>query len=117
MNLFSGITFLNLGLLLGLLPPILILAYLFQQKFKHQKVSSVIVLKTLPRRTALLTNIKLPLRFFLEFLALIAIVLAIAMPVIIDRSDSGAIVLDNTLSMQAVDTMVRLDSEGSLSRV
>lgn len=104
MEIFGSIQFLSLGsAVFGAIIPLLVLAYLFKRKTLNQKVSSLVILKQIPKRTSVTRKVKLPLRFFLELLALIALLLALTEPVEMNKKSKGVILLDNSLSMQATD--------------
>ena len=85
----------------GLGIPLLVLAYLRRQQTKRYVVSSVLVLKTLSRRSAPRRRFLPPLRFFLELFALAALVFAAAEPLFDTHGDRIAILLDNSFSMRA----------------
>ena len=89
------------GLLISALSPILIFAYLKSEKNKKKKVSSIIILKKLNKKKSISKKIKLPLRFYLELLALLLIAFAAAKPMLNDDRFQVAVVLDNSLSMAA----------------
>lgn len=90
------------SLLLGAAIPVLIFAYITKNQRKKKVVSSVLILKTLPKRTRVRRKIKLPLRFFLELLALLLLTLAFAEPFIKSEGEKIALVFDTSLSMRAV---------------
>lgn len=102
MSWFSLLHFAHPGLLLlGAAAPALILAYLQRNPLKRTVVSSIIILKRIPKAPALKRRMKLPLRFFLELLALLLLTGAAAMPFLNDRGEHVAILIDNSLSMRA----------------
>ena len=98
----TSMEFLNLGLL-GLLAgtPLLLLAYLKRDPRKKRIVSSLLILKTLPKRKTLRRRVKPPLRFYLELLALLLLGAASAWPVFSSDGENVAILIDSSLSMQA----------------
>lgn len=102
MEWLSYLQFANIpGLLLTLVAPLLIFAYLKKNTLKRNVVSSLIVLSKLPRRKAFKRRIHLPLRFFLELAALLLLALAAASPFLRAHGEHIALVIDNTLSMRA----------------
>ncbi len=107
-GLFSGIQFVGPWFLAGLLlTPLLIYAYRNKTPQKRKTVSSLILLRTLQKREAPKTKFKPPLRFFLELLALASLMIAAAMPVQTDSARRAALLIDNTLSMRALETTGR----------
>lgn len=110
-SLISQIQFANLsGLLLAIAAPLLIFAYMRTRSKKPIFVSSALILNRLSKRPVAKSNIKLPLRFFFELLALLLLCLAATHP---SFKDVGrvALVIDNSLSMGT-----RLSQEDSKSR-
>ncbi len=87
-----------------LLTPALILAYLHRNPAKKKIVSSLVVLKALTLRPLPRRKFKPPLRFFLELLALAALCLAAARPVTLSDQFRIALVIDNSLSMRAMES-------------
>ncbi len=120
----TSMEFLNIGLL-GLLAgtPLLLLAYLKRDPRKKRLVSSLIILKTLPKRKTLRRRVKPPLRFYLELLALLLLGAASAWPVFSSDGENVAILIDSSLSMQAaaapgISSKSRFDEAlGALERV
>ena len=101
-------SFLNLaGLFLGVTIPLLVLAYLKRPPENRKKISSLILLKDLPSAPRLKKKIKLPLRFYLELLALLAMLAAICQPIFLKKGDLVAVLLDNSMSMAADDRLSR----------
>jgi hypothetical protein len=99
---FSSLTFLQpLALFATIAAPTLILAYLMKDTRKKVAVSSVMLLKGLNKKATLKRKIKLPPNFFFEFLALLLLAIAAAMPAVSDKSENVAILFDNSLSMSA----------------
>jgi len=88
-------------LLAAAFAPLLIFAYLRRQSRRWQTVSSVLILERLPLRRTLRRRFKPPLRFFVEFAALLALVLAAAGPSCKRQGERVAVLLDNSLSMRA----------------
>ncbi|MCC6932753.1 MAG: VWA domain-containing protein [Deltaproteobacteria bacterium] len=102
MSFLSSYQLLNWGgLWLALLGPILILAYLYQGRFSKDKIASIMILRSLPKKTVIKQKIKLPLRYFLELFAILALTLALADIVKNDKNDTNIFILDTSLSMQA----------------
>ncbi len=100
--LLSGVQFLSpWALMSALAVPLLVLAYLKRVERKRTTFSSVLILKLLSKKQSVQRKVKLPLRFFLELCALLALVLGGAWPVFESRSARVAIVVDNSLSMSA----------------
>ncbi len=101
----SGLKFLNPALL-GLLAfiPLLIFAYLQRKKLKPKIVSSLLILRSLKKHPISRRKFKPPFRFFLELLALLLLVLAVADPRIRQGGNTVAILLDNSLSMEALSS-------------
>lgn len=81
--------------------PALVLAYLRKTKLTRDTVSSVLILKALKQHPRKKRKFKPPLRFFIEVLALLCLLLAVASPFITDRAEHTAILLDTSLSMKA----------------
>ena len=103
MEWFASLNFLNLAAL-GLLPfvPVLLVAYLRQRTKLKRVVSSTFILKQLPEKTRLKRKLQLPLRFFLELAALLLIIAAALWPILEQKESRVALVIDNSLSMQAI---------------
>jgi hypothetical protein len=100
----SGFQFLAPLTLAGaLLLPLLVIAYLRQNPKKKRFVSSVVVLRDLSRKQTIRKKFSPPLRFFLELLALALLCLAGAMPTKRDEQKRIAVIVDNSLSMRALD--------------
>ena len=100
-SLFSFTNFAFLGALLAL--PLLVLAY---KKNKHQKkirVSSTFILKDLKQKKIQRKSIKLPLRFYIELLALILLVLAASGLYIKSNAESYIVYIDNSASMSVAN--------------
>jgi len=97
---------LQLGNILGLsllgLIPLLVLAYLKRRSERLQMVSSVLLLKTLPKHPIRKRRFKPPLRFFLEALSLLLLAIAAAVPIFKEGGERVAVVLDNSMSMSAL---------------
>jgi len=105
LSFLSTLQFAQPWLLAGLLlTPALILAYLHRNPTKRKIVSSLIVLKSLTLKPAPRRKFKPPLRFFLELLALAALCAAAARPVTLSDQYRIALVIDNSLSMRALET-------------
>ena len=112
----AGFEFLFPAMLFGAaLVPALILAYLQKNQQKRRVVSSVVVLKHLSTKQAARKKFKPPLRFFLELLALICLVLAGAMPNSRNEQKRAALVIDNSFSMRA-STKPGLSNESRLDQ-
>jgi hypothetical protein len=92
------------ALSVALAAPLLVLAYLRRAPTKRIIVSSLLLLKGLPKHATIQKRIKLPLRFFLELLALLLLAAAAAQPLLFDRGQRVALVLDNSLSMMTIAT-------------
>lgn len=88
-------------LALGLAAPLLVLAYTRKQTRNARRVSSVLLLRRLPKHSVIRKRVKLPLNFFFELLALLALAAAAAYPLYTSSGSRTAIILDNTLSMSA----------------
>jgi len=102
--MFSGLSLLNLlGLTLSLAVPLLVLAYLKRPPENRRTISSLFLLKNLPSAPKLKKKVKLPLRFFLELLALLLFVTAISQPIFKNKGELLAILLDDSMSMAAID--------------
>ena len=102
MTFFAGFEFLNLaGLWLGLAFPVLLWAYFYQGRFRKNTVASIMIMQLIPRKALIKRKLKLPLRFFLELLALCLLLLALAELNKQDTKTTAVLVLDNSLSMQA----------------
>ncbi|MBP9837090.1 MAG: BatA and WFA domain-containing protein [Proteobacteria bacterium] len=101
-DFFSKLHFTNPLLLSGLLVSfLLILAYLKQKIKTEVTFSSNIFLKKLPKQIIAKQKFKPPLRFFLELASLLFLSLAAAQPFLKNDSNQEAIIIDNSLSMQA----------------
>lgn len=92
-----------IGLALVFAVPLLVLAYRKRKSAKTQIVSSLLILKTLTTRPVPKKRIKLPLRFYIEALALLALAIASALPVIKPAGKKIAVIIDNSLSMSAIN--------------
>ena len=104
MGLLGALQFTNFALLgAAALAPLLILAYLKRTPLRRSVVSSLMVLKQLTQRRPQRRRVKLPLRFFLELLALLLLALAAAGPMLRSDGEHVALVIDNSLSMRALD--------------
>ncbi len=88
-------------LFISLAVPLLILAYLRKRNRRQRVVSSLILLGTLSRQRLLQRRFKPPLRFYLELIALLLLMLAAAGPKLKDKKEHIAVILDNSLSMRA----------------
>ncbi len=100
--MLSGLSFLNLsGLLLSLAAPLLILAYLRKSRLNNKEVPSLFLLEKLPEPPIQKRKLKLPLRFFLELLCLLILALIAAWPVLKQDQNRLAVLIDNSLSMEA----------------
>lgn len=86
---------------LMLASPLLIVPYLRRRSGKSVVVSSVLILKTLPKRARIRKRVKLPLRFFLELVALLLFCTALALPALKDLGKPIAVVFDTSMSMGA----------------
>jgi len=88
---------------LGLLAisPLLVLAYLNRSPKRERIVSSLLLLRHLPKVPAIREKIKLPPRFFLELLILFLLAAASAYPRLNARGERIAILVDNSMSMGA----------------
>lgn len=89
-------------LAVGLLTPLLIFAYRNQEKRTLKPVSSLVILRKLPKRTLSLKRFKPPFRFFVELLALLLILLGAAGLSLKLSSARKLLLVDNSLSMSAV---------------
>ncbi len=102
--MFSELFFGNLAAFsLLAIAPLLALAYLRKENRKKTIVSSVLILRALPKQQFRKRKIKLPLRFFLELLALLLLMLAAARPIYTSPGERVAILVDNSLSMGALN--------------
>ncbi|MCB0322198.1 MAG: BatA and WFA domain-containing protein [Bdellovibrionales bacterium] len=117
----------------ALLIPLLVLAYLKKRQRKTRVVSSVVILEQLAKRRVTRRRFRPPLRFFLELLALIALIGAASLPWYRDTSERVALVLDTSMSMrtrndslapqptrfaEAIETANRwLDQQSSSTRI
>jgi len=100
--MFTGLSFLNLsGLLLSLAAPLLILAYLRKSRLSSREVPSLFLLSKLPEPPVQKRKLRLPLRFFLELLCLLILALVAAWPVLKKDENRLAVLIDNSLSMEA----------------
>lgn len=88
-----------LGLIL--VAPVIILAYLNRSPRKEKIVSSLMLLRLLPRAPSIKQKIKIPPLFWLELLTLLLLGFIAAYPNYNSKGDRIAIVLDNSLSMRA----------------
>jgi len=98
---FSFISPLALGILA--LSPLLLLAYLNRSPLRTRIVSSLILLRELPKSPAIRDRIKLPWRFFLEALILLLLGILAAYPKFVGKGERVALILDNSLSMNALE--------------
>jgi hypothetical protein len=99
--------FLNPAALFGLLAlPLLLIPYLVRKKPRRVVFSSVLLfLQSGARATSRpLGHIHLPPIFFLQLLLLLLLILSLSEPVFSVRPTSVAIVLDNSASMQALES-------------
>jgi Aerotolerance regulator N-terminal len=104
-------SFLNLsGFFLALGIPLLMLAYLKQDRQKKLFVSSTILLSKLTNKRSTKRKLKLPFRFFVELLALLFLVMALANPIFKEEKTKIAIIVDNSLSMSAGSNTSRLEA-------
>lgn len=102
---FSALTFSKLlGLTGALSLPLLVLAYRKRIPQQRRPVSSLFLLRRLTKHAAQRRHIKLPLRFFLEFLALLLLTLALTQPYWRGGGERIALVVDNSMSMRAQPT-------------
>lgn len=117
------ISSINLGnasmLWAGLLIPLLVLAYLKTKRDIALLVPSVMVLRAIKQQTVLRSKIKLPWRFYLELLMLCILLCAATLPSKPGDNQKVAMVIDNSLSMQALDhgakTRLELAKDHALS--
>jgi hypothetical protein len=79
--------------------PALIYAYRRRKSEKSATVSSLIILKTLSKKIVAKKRIKLPLRFYIELLALLTLAAAATLPS--PKIKKIAVIFDNSLSMSA----------------
>lgn len=91
-------------LALGLAAPLLILAYTRKQTRDARRVSTVLLLRKLPKHAVIRKKIKIPPNFWFELLALLALAAAAAYPLYQGSGKRTAILLDNTLSMSSQGT-------------
>lgn len=102
--MFELLTFSNLaGLSLALASPLLVLAYLQRKPQKKLTVSSALILRQLPQTISLKRKIKIPSRFYFELFLLLLLALALATPMVRSMDKQVAVLVDNSLSMQAVE--------------
>ncbi|MDD2942749.1 MAG: BatA domain-containing protein [bacterium] len=85
--------------------PLLVLAYMKRRTEKQFTVSTLYLLKQIPQASLKRARIKLPLRFYLELLALLLLVLAATLPQQNNHSEKLNIVIDNSMSMVAAATL------------
>ena len=88
-------------LALGLATPLLVLAYTRKQTRDARKVSSILLLRKLPKHSVVRKKVKLPPNFWFELLALLMLVAAASYPLYQGSGKRTAIILDNSLSMSA----------------
>lgn len=88
----------------AVLTPLLVLAYLKQQRARRKVVSSVLILRELSTKPRLRRRFVPPPRFFLELLCLLLLALAAMLPSMRDDRERVALVIDTSLSMRAFDT-------------
>lgn len=81
--------------------PLLVLAYLKRQQRKKTIVSSLILLKSLTPQATTKRRFRPPLRFFLELLALCALVLAATAPAFKSPGSHTALLIDTSMSSAA----------------
>lgn len=99
---FLGLSFVTPALLgLVLVAPLIILAYLNRSPRKEKVVSSLMLLRLLPRAPSIKQKIKIPPLFWLELLILLLLGFLAAYPNYNSKGDRVAIILDNSLSMRA----------------
>jgi len=99
---FLGLSFAAPALLgLILVTPVIILAYLNRSPRKEKIVSSLVLLRLLPRAPSIRQRIKIPPLFWLELLTLMLLGFLAAYPNYNSKGDRVAIILDNSLSMRA----------------
>ena len=118
MSWLSGLQF---GYLLGgavaLLSPLLVLAYLRQDRARRKVVSSVLILKEIAARPRRRRRFVPPPRFFFELLCLLLLALAATLPARRDERERVAVVVDTSLSMRAFDAKApggtRMGAKGS----
>lgn len=90
-----------LGFLLALGIPALVWIYLRKSREEEIAVSSTFLLEKLSKRPVISKKAEFPLRFFLELLAICALFLAAAEPKWSMQREHLALILDNSLSMNA----------------
>lgn len=102
--MFGGLTIANPAALWAFAAvPLLVLAYLRRRQGRRLTVSSVLILKTLTKRRLIRRKFKPPLRFFVELLALCALIGAGAQPAFREETKQAAVIIDTSLSMRAKD--------------
>jgi hypothetical protein len=97
----------------GVLLPLLALAYRNQEKRTLKRVTSLVILRKLPKRNLSLRRFKPPLRFFLELLALFLILLGAAGLSVKFSSGKKLLLVDNSLSMSTIS----VNASGPESRI
>ncbi len=97
-----GLSF-GIPALLGLFfaAPLIILAYLNRSPRKEKLVSSLLLLRQLPKAPVIRQKIKIPPLFFLELLILLITAFLASYPSYRSSGNRIALVLDNSLSMRA----------------
>jgi hypothetical protein len=99
---FLGLSFVYPALLGSiLLAPVIILAYLNRSPRKEKIVSSLILLRLLPKAPAIRQKIKIPPLFWLELLILVLLGFLAAYPNYSSKGDRVGIILDSSLSMRS----------------
>jgi len=93
-----GVSNLALGSLL-FLTPLLILAYFKKKPRKIKSVPSLFFLKQLKERPQIRKTLKLPIRFFLELIALLLLGISATGPFFLKTGSHVAILFDNSMSM------------------
>jgi len=97
-----GLSFVTPALLgLALVAPVIILAYLNRSPRTEKIVSSLLLLRLLPRAPSIKQKIKIPPLFWLELLVLLLLGFLAAYPNYSSKGDRVAIILDNSLSMRS----------------
>lgn len=100
----NGLSFLFPSALgLAVLAPLIVLAYLNRTPLKKRVVSSLLLLKQLPKTPAMRDRVQLPWRFFLELLILGLLAFLAAYPKLTSRGQKIGVLLDNSLSMNALN--------------
>lgn len=103
--MFAALTLANASALLaGVFIPLLIFAYLRTERSQKIAVPSLLIMRKLHSQRVRRARVKLPWRFYLELLILLLLVFCAALPERRDSSSIVALVIDNSLSMQAQET-------------